>query len=294
MAPRKDDSRTGCRSWSGSSKSGASSPTSTMGCSCRGGPLGVREDWPDASRGPLRPVRDRPRRARARGRRLLGRLPRPRLRPATDLTRPSRLRGWSGLDTCIHLGAWPDCTRCRPARERPRRRHGERRLPRRVQRPARRRSPRRGRRRGPRRAGAGAGRARRSSSPARCPPSSAATCRARPSDRCRSCRWCTPARTSWPCTRSTSPRAALPRRRRCCSTAGLAALMDVTGALAARSGVRRGSPRRRRSAPGSQHRPDGWTTARPLFAAFTGPGVRGSVSTCSTPRQAARTWLSCC
>ncbi len=28
--------------------------------------------------------------------------------PATDLTRPSRLRGWSGLDTCIHLGAWPD------------------------------------------------------------------------------------------------------------------------------------------------------------------------------------------
>ena len=28
--------------------------------------------------------------------------------PATDLTRPSRLRGWTGLDTCIHLGAWPD------------------------------------------------------------------------------------------------------------------------------------------------------------------------------------------
>lgn len=28
--------------------------------------------------------------------------------PATDLARPSRLRGWSGLDTCIHLGAWPD------------------------------------------------------------------------------------------------------------------------------------------------------------------------------------------
>ena len=28
--------------------------------------------------------------------------------PATDLTRPSRLRGWSGLDTCIHLGSWPD------------------------------------------------------------------------------------------------------------------------------------------------------------------------------------------
>ncbi len=28
--------------------------------------------------------------------------------PATDLTRPSRLRGWSGADTCIHLGQWPD------------------------------------------------------------------------------------------------------------------------------------------------------------------------------------------
>lgn len=28
--------------------------------------------------------------------------------PGTDLTRPSRLPGWSGLDTCIHLGAWPD------------------------------------------------------------------------------------------------------------------------------------------------------------------------------------------
>ena len=27
---------------------------------------------------------------------------------STDLSRPSRLRGWSGLDTCIHLGAWPD------------------------------------------------------------------------------------------------------------------------------------------------------------------------------------------
>lgn len=28
--------------------------------------------------------------------------------PATDLTRPSRLPGWSGKDTCIHLGTWPD------------------------------------------------------------------------------------------------------------------------------------------------------------------------------------------
>ncbi len=28
--------------------------------------------------------------------------------PATDLTRPSRLPGWSGADTCIHLGAWED------------------------------------------------------------------------------------------------------------------------------------------------------------------------------------------
>jgi len=28
--------------------------------------------------------------------------------PSTDLSRPSRLRGWSGADTCIHLGAWPD------------------------------------------------------------------------------------------------------------------------------------------------------------------------------------------
>lgn len=28
--------------------------------------------------------------------------------PATDLTRPSRLRGWTGRDTCIHLGSWPD------------------------------------------------------------------------------------------------------------------------------------------------------------------------------------------
>jgi hypothetical protein len=28
--------------------------------------------------------------------------------PSTDLTRPSRLRGWTGRDTCIHLGDWPD------------------------------------------------------------------------------------------------------------------------------------------------------------------------------------------
>lgn len=28
--------------------------------------------------------------------------------PATDLTRPSRLRGWTGRDTCVHLGSWPD------------------------------------------------------------------------------------------------------------------------------------------------------------------------------------------
>lgn len=28
--------------------------------------------------------------------------------PGTDLTRPSRLPGWTGLDTCIHLGSWPD------------------------------------------------------------------------------------------------------------------------------------------------------------------------------------------
>ena len=28
--------------------------------------------------------------------------------PATDLTRPSRLPGWSGLDVCIHLGDWDD------------------------------------------------------------------------------------------------------------------------------------------------------------------------------------------
>jgi hypothetical protein len=28
--------------------------------------------------------------------------------PATDLTRPSRLPGWTGLDTCIHLGSWED------------------------------------------------------------------------------------------------------------------------------------------------------------------------------------------
>lgn len=30
--------------------------------------------------------------------------------PATDLTRPSRLPGWTGLDTCIHLGQWEDST----------------------------------------------------------------------------------------------------------------------------------------------------------------------------------------
>jgi uncharacterized protein (TIGR03083 family) len=28
--------------------------------------------------------------------------------PSTDLSRPSRLRGWTGRDTCIHLGDWPD------------------------------------------------------------------------------------------------------------------------------------------------------------------------------------------
>ena len=28
--------------------------------------------------------------------------------PATDLTRPSRLAGWSGRDTCVHLGSWDD------------------------------------------------------------------------------------------------------------------------------------------------------------------------------------------
>ena len=28
--------------------------------------------------------------------------------PATDLSRPSRLPGWSGRDTCIHLGSWDD------------------------------------------------------------------------------------------------------------------------------------------------------------------------------------------
>lgn len=27
--------------------------------------------------------------------------------PATDLSRPSRLPGWTGADTCIHLGSWP-------------------------------------------------------------------------------------------------------------------------------------------------------------------------------------------
>jgi hypothetical protein len=28
--------------------------------------------------------------------------------PRTDLSRPSRLAGWSGRDTCIHLGSWED------------------------------------------------------------------------------------------------------------------------------------------------------------------------------------------
>lgn len=28
--------------------------------------------------------------------------------PATDLSRPSRLPGWTGRDTCIHLGSWDD------------------------------------------------------------------------------------------------------------------------------------------------------------------------------------------
>jgi hypothetical protein len=28
--------------------------------------------------------------------------------PSTDLSRPSRLAGWSGRDTCIHLGSWDD------------------------------------------------------------------------------------------------------------------------------------------------------------------------------------------
>lgn len=28
--------------------------------------------------------------------------------PATDLSRPSRLRGWTGRDTCVHLGSWED------------------------------------------------------------------------------------------------------------------------------------------------------------------------------------------
>lgn len=28
--------------------------------------------------------------------------------PGTDLSRPSRLPGWSGRDTCVHLGAWGD------------------------------------------------------------------------------------------------------------------------------------------------------------------------------------------
>lgn len=28
--------------------------------------------------------------------------------PRTDLSRPSRLRGWTGRDTCIHLGSWDD------------------------------------------------------------------------------------------------------------------------------------------------------------------------------------------
>lgn len=30
--------------------------------------------------------------------------------PATDLSRPSRLPGWTGADTCIHLGQWDDST----------------------------------------------------------------------------------------------------------------------------------------------------------------------------------------
>ncbi len=30
--------------------------------------------------------------------------------PAADLTRPSRLPGWTGVDTCIHLGQWPEAT----------------------------------------------------------------------------------------------------------------------------------------------------------------------------------------
>lgn len=28
--------------------------------------------------------------------------------PSTDLTRPSRLKGWSGKDVLVHLGSWPD------------------------------------------------------------------------------------------------------------------------------------------------------------------------------------------
>ena len=28
--------------------------------------------------------------------------------PGTDLSRPSRLSGWTGRDTCIHLGSWDD------------------------------------------------------------------------------------------------------------------------------------------------------------------------------------------
>jgi len=28
--------------------------------------------------------------------------------PSTDLTRPSRLKGWTGKDVLVHLGSWPD------------------------------------------------------------------------------------------------------------------------------------------------------------------------------------------
>lgn len=30
--------------------------------------------------------------------------------PATDLSRPSRLKGWTGRDVLVHLGSWPDAT----------------------------------------------------------------------------------------------------------------------------------------------------------------------------------------
>lgn len=198
--------------------------------------------------------------------------------PATDLSRPSRLRGWTGLDTCVHLGAWPDSQplvgllasaradgagEAGPpddANERLVAAHRDEGVDGVLAALVRARDALEEFFAGP--LPAELGRAVSSSAVGPLPVLSLV--------HAGTYELAVHALDLAPCGAPAPDPLLLDR--------GLAALMDVTGALAARAGVHTTLTAQ---APTAGWRvttgPDGWTTAVPLYSEFTGPGVRGSV-----------------